>query len=197
MSLCHSNVPTGCAVSFQISVNGNLSNGTFISIAPSGTATACVQAGFTTAQLQNFDQGGTFTVAGFDILSISENVLSLGLQTFSSAGGAITQFTGFQLSAAASSAAYTYSTFTAGACTVYTFTGTTTSTVTTSGGEPTLDRRHDHSHRTRRLRPDECHHDPGKQQHLFPVDRQLEHVLPGAVNGTIVGGTIHAERSRR
>ena len=61
------NVPTGCTVSFQISVNGALSNATFISIAPDANSSACVQPGFTAEQLQKFDNGGTYNVGGFSI----------------------------------------------------------------------------------------------------------------------------------
>ncbi|MCU1237379.1 MAG: hypothetical protein JWP63_5346, partial [Candidatus Solibacter sp.] len=46
------NIPTGCAVSLQISVNGKLSPATSISIAPNAGANACVIPGYTTSQLQ-------------------------------------------------------------------------------------------------------------------------------------------------
>ena len=61
------NIPTGCAVSLQISVNGKLSAPTSISIAPDANSSACVMPGFTTAQLQKLDQGGTITAGGFSI----------------------------------------------------------------------------------------------------------------------------------
>ena len=61
------NVPTGCAVTLQISVNGVLSAPVSISIAPSTSATACVQPGYTTQQLQTLDQGGTITTGGFSL----------------------------------------------------------------------------------------------------------------------------------
>ena len=51
------NVPTGCAVSFQISANGVASAATYIAIAPNSTAGACVQSGFTTSQLQTIQNG--------------------------------------------------------------------------------------------------------------------------------------------
>ena len=61
------NVPTGCSVTLQISVAGVLSAATSISIAPSAGATACVQTGYTTQQLQVLDQGGTITSGGFTL----------------------------------------------------------------------------------------------------------------------------------
>jgi uncharacterized protein (TIGR03437 family) len=83
-----SNIPTGCTVSFQVSVNGILSNATFLSIAPNATAGACVAAGLTTAQLQSLDDGGTLTGGGFQLEQFSGIAL---------AGGGFTQVTGFQL----------------------------------------------------------------------------------------------------
>ena len=72
------NVPTGCAVSFQVSVNGASSAPTFISIAPTASASACVSPLFTTAQLQNFDQGGVYTTGGFELFQFSETAPSVG-----------------------------------------------------------------------------------------------------------------------
>jgi uncharacterized protein (TIGR03437 family) len=89
------NVPTGCSVTLQISVAGVLSAVTSISIAPAG-ATACVQTGYTTQQLQALDQGGTITSGGF--------TLDHGVTTGSSSGttdliaGVFSQTTGYQLS---------------------------------------------------------------------------------------------------
>ena len=62
------NVPTGCSVPLQISVNGVLSAAVSIAIAPSASATACVQTGYTTQQLQYLDQGGTITAGGFSLV---------------------------------------------------------------------------------------------------------------------------------
>ncbi len=92
-----SNVPTGCTVSFQVSVNGALSNPTFISIAPNAGANACVQPGFTTSQLQNFDQGGTYTAGGFSITQFSETIPSLGSVEIAEGTGGFTEYTGFEL----------------------------------------------------------------------------------------------------
>ena len=66
-----SNIPTGCAVSLQISVNGKLSAPTSISIAPDANSSACVFPGYTTAQLQKLDRGGTITAGAFSITQFS------------------------------------------------------------------------------------------------------------------------------
>ena len=63
-------VSTGCLLSLQVSVNGQLSNVTMVSIAP-GSDAACSAPGITTAQLAKLDQGGTFTVG---TLSLSGSV---------------------------------------------------------------------------------------------------------------------------
>jgi uncharacterized protein (TIGR03437 family) len=108
------NVPTGCAVTLQISVNGVLSAPTSISIAPAG-ATACVQAGYTTAQLQSLDQGGTINVGGFSISQTTISEPPYGTFVTAGANGSFTQITGFQLAAAAN---FTYSVITSGSCQV-------------------------------------------------------------------------------
>jgi uncharacterized protein (TIGR03437 family) len=112
--------PTGCAVSFQISVNGALSPATTLSIAPSASASACVQRGYTSTELSSLDSGGTITTGGFDIISFTENVASLGNFTFSEVGGGFTQISGFQLGALPVS----YSSITSGSCTVIRVSGT-------------------------------------------------------------------------
>jgi len=55
------NVSTGCLLSLQVSVNGQLSNSTTIAIA-SGDDHACTAPGISTAQLAKLDQGGNFSV---------------------------------------------------------------------------------------------------------------------------------------
>jgi uncharacterized protein (TIGR03437 family) len=95
------NVQTGCAVTLQISVNGNLSAPTSISIAPDAGSSACVMPGYTLAQLQKLDQGGTITTGGFSILQFTMSVPSAGTETVNSIAGGFTQLTGFQLSSAA------------------------------------------------------------------------------------------------
>jgi uncharacterized protein (TIGR03437 family) len=133
-------VPTGCTISFQISVNGILSNGTFLSIAPSPSATACVAPGLTTAQLQNLDDGGTLNAGGFTLEQFSDNVVEPALgnitETVALAAGGFTQVTGFQL---ASSSAVT---FQPGACYVVQSSAASQSTATsvvTSSGATYLD----------------------------------------------------------
>ena len=112
--------PTGCAVSFQISVNGTLSPATTLSIAPNASASACVQPGYTSTQLSSLDSGGTITTGGFDIVSFTENLASLGSFTFSEVGGGFTQISGFQLGALP----FSYSSITSGSCTVIQVSGT-------------------------------------------------------------------------
>lgn len=126
-----SNVPTGCAVSFQISVNGAVSNASFIAIAPDANSAACVIPGFTSQQLQNFDNGGSFTVGSFDVTQFAENVTGVGAFKADAISGGFTRFTGFQLSGAAQY----YSLLTTGGCQV--ITTTTSSSQTSTGIVPT------------------------------------------------------------
>jgi uncharacterized protein (TIGR03437 family) len=108
-----SNVPTGCAVTLQISVNGVLSAPTSISIAPSASSTVCVYfgSGYTTAQLTLLDQGGTINTGGFMIGEFVVTPPQSGqLDTIS---GSFTQINGFQLVA---TGAATLSAITSGSC---------------------------------------------------------------------------------
>ncbi len=109
------NVPTGCAVTLQISVNGTLSAATTISIAPSPSATACVQPGYTTQQLQSLDQGGAITSGGFALSQIVATEPQYGTVKLDSIAGSFSQMTGFQLS---SSGTQNFSVTTIGSCTV-------------------------------------------------------------------------------
>ena len=77
------NIPTGCSVSLQISVNGKLSPATSISIAPDANSSACVIPGYTTSQLQKLDQGGTITAGGFSITQLGGS-LRIHLTTYAS-----------------------------------------------------------------------------------------------------------------
>jgi uncharacterized protein (TIGR03437 family) len=117
-------IPTGCTESFQVSVNGILSNATFISVAPSASANACVAPGLTTSQLQSLDNGGTLTAGGFDLEQFSANV-NEGGQTISEnlalVAGGFTQVSGYQL------ASSTVITFQPGVCQVIQTTASTTS----------------------------------------------------------------------
>jgi uncharacterized protein (TIGR03437 family) len=93
-------IPTGCVVPFQVSVDGQLSNATFLAIAPTAAASACVQPGYTTAQLNNFDLGGSLTVGAFSLSQIQQTVPQVGTVKINSIGGGFTKITGFQLSSA-------------------------------------------------------------------------------------------------
>ncbi len=97
------NVPTGCSVSLQISVNGVLSAPVSIAIAPDSASNACVLPGYTTTQLQKFDNGGTLTTGSFAISQFSITVPSFGSVKSDSISGAFTTVSGFQLGSAASS----------------------------------------------------------------------------------------------
>jgi uncharacterized protein (TIGR03437 family) len=90
-------VATGCTVSFQISVNGQLSNPTFIAIAADTNATACVQPGFTAAQLQQYDSGAAKSLGGFGLTQFAVTVPQIGSAKIDSAGGGFTRYTGYQL----------------------------------------------------------------------------------------------------
>jgi len=135
-----SNIPTGCTVSLQISVNGTLSSPTFLAIAPDASSSACVQPGYTTTQLQNLDNGGTITTGGFSLTQIQE---SESLPTYGNVnvkideiGGSFEQFSGFQLSAASQ---YNVSVNTSGACQVITVSGTSGGSLVSSGTVTYLD----------------------------------------------------------
>jgi uncharacterized protein (TIGR03437 family) len=123
-----SNIATGCTVPMQISVNGTLSPPTFLAIAPNTAAAACVQPGFTTQQLTNFDNGGSITTAAFVLSQIAQTTpVSVpgvsGTIKIDALGGAFDRITGFQLASAPTSATGQANTSTSGACTVTHVTG--------------------------------------------------------------------------
>ena len=121
------NVPTGCSVSLQISVDGVLSAATSIAIAPAG-ASACVQPGYTTQQLQILDQGGTINTGSFSLSQLAISEPPYGTFTTASASGSFTQITGFQLPSTGSAG---ISVITSGSCLVVHVTSQgTTATVT-------------------------------------------------------------------
>jgi uncharacterized protein (TIGR03437 family) len=64
-------VNVSCVDSLQISVNGQLSNSTTISIA-AGSDTACIAPGISTATLANLDQGGNFTFGTISLAAGSD-----------------------------------------------------------------------------------------------------------------------------
>jgi hypothetical protein len=121
-----SNIQTGCAVTLQISVNGVLSAPVSISIAPDSGSSACVFPGYTTAQLQKLDQGGTITSGGFSITQFTITVPS-ATEKINSIGGGFSQLTAFQLSSAVQG---NVSLIQSGSCQVITVTsgGSSTST---------------------------------------------------------------------
>jgi uncharacterized protein (TIGR03437 family) len=90
------NVPTGCTTSLQISTPNGKSVPLFIAIAPSSSATACVQPGYTTLQLQDFDNGKVLYSGGF---SLSQFALGASGK-FGTISGGFYGTTGFQLSSA-------------------------------------------------------------------------------------------------
>jgi uncharacterized protein (TIGR03437 family) len=96
-----SNIPTGCAVTFQVSVNGVLSNTTSIAIAPDAGSSACVIPGYTLQDLQKLDQGGTITRGSFSITQFTMTVPQLSApEKIDSIAGGFSQLTAFQLSSA-------------------------------------------------------------------------------------------------
>ncbi len=184
------NVPTGCTVSFQVSVNGALSNPTFIAIAPNATATACVAPGFTTTQLQNFDQGGKYTVGVFSLSQISETVASTAVK-LNTASGAFSQITGFQLTSGA--AAQTSAIFNPGSCQVLTPTITqsgtpvTVATVTNlDAGAVTLNGPPGSNITNLQFKQD-----PASNAYTLPLASEGLPTIPGVTGGvgTIVAGT--------
>jgi uncharacterized protein (TIGR03437 family) len=122
------NVTTGCTVPFQISVAGQLSNSTFIAIAPDGGASACVQPGYTTAQLQQFDNGASRTFGAFTLSQFTISIPQLGTVKQNSAGGGFTKYTGFQLAGLSQAQSQVTS---SGACTVTHFTSSGQTAVAT------------------------------------------------------------------
>ena len=95
-------VTTGCTVPFQVVENGVASQMTFISIAPSASATACVQPGFTTTRLQAFDNGFIVSSRGFSLSEASQTVTGRGTSEESYVSGLFAQYTGFELAALSS-----------------------------------------------------------------------------------------------
>jgi uncharacterized protein (TIGR03437 family) len=94
-------VQTGCTVPFQVSVAGQLSNPSFIAIAPNASANACVEPGYTTAQLQSFDQGGSLTVGNFTLSQTAFSDPSFGSFKTNSINGGFLKITGAQLTSGA------------------------------------------------------------------------------------------------
>jgi uncharacterized protein (TIGR03437 family) len=121
------NIPTGCAVPFQLSVNGVLSPAATIAIAPDANSSACVIPGYTTQQLQKLDQGGTITTGSFGITQFTISLPSIGTANSNSIAGGFSQLTAFQLSSAAQG---NVSVIQSGSCQVIQATSSGTTTVT-------------------------------------------------------------------
>jgi len=130
------NVPTGCIVSFQVSVNGVLSNPSFIAIAPDANSSSCVQPGFTTAQLQQFDNGASRTIGAFSLSQFAIAVPQLGSAKIDSASGAFIRYTGFQLAALSQYQAQVTS---SGSCVVTHFASSSASQAVSAGTIAGLD----------------------------------------------------------
>jgi hypothetical protein len=128
------NVPTGCAVSLQISVNGKLSPATSISIAPDANSSACVIPGYTTAQLQSLDQGNTIVSGNFSITQFGLTIPQVGSVKSDSISGGFVQLTGFQLASAGQA---NVSVITSGSCQI--FQSTSTGGTSVGGGLTYLD----------------------------------------------------------
>jgi uncharacterized protein (TIGR03437 family) len=110
------NVPTGCAVPFQIDVNGVVSNATTLAIADSSGNATCTLPGYTSDDLKKLDQGGSITTGGFSISQLTMTIESLGTVKSDVIGGSFAQITAYQMSSATQSNA---STVKQGSCTVY------------------------------------------------------------------------------
>jgi uncharacterized protein (TIGR03437 family) len=127
------NVPTGCFLQFQITVGGQASNATTVSIAPNASATACVDPNYSQSVLASLDQpGGHITIGSFTLESLASTVSVLGNTTTSLdqlGAGLFAQYTADEItSAPASSASTSVST---GGCQVSQMTYTVTAPSTT------------------------------------------------------------------
>jgi uncharacterized protein (TIGR03437 family) len=126
-----SNTPTGCTVPLTVTENGVASNPTYIAVAAGGQD-ACTLPGFTTAQLQKLDNGGTITVGSFNITSLQESFPGLGSFKSETAGGSFTQFNAFQIGSASPLTAATVNP--QQGCTVFHFTGAESQIFSAGGG---------------------------------------------------------------
>jgi uncharacterized protein (TIGR03437 family) len=99
-----SNVATGCTVSLQVSVAGQLSNPATIAIAAPGSS-ACVSPVYSQDVLTRLDQGGTISTGVFALTSLTTRISIAGLTvgaTIEAAAGAFSKLSGAQLATAAS-----------------------------------------------------------------------------------------------
>ena len=118
------NVSTGCSVTVQVSVAGQLSNLATIAIAPSAGATACVDPQFSSSVLSKLDAGGTVTAGYFNLTSFSTSIAGQSLR-IEGVSGAFAKYTGDTLTRLPNLASASN-----GACQIY---NATTSTSGTGG----------------------------------------------------------------
>ncbi len=127
----------GCHVPIAVLIGNVVSNFVTMPIAPAGTNTCSDPTGPTTTQLTGIASSGTVSTGGVGLTRTTStvNLGSLGgTQTSISDGGsaAFDKYTYQQVLSA-----NPFQTFTLGACTVYTFTGSSAGNVTTGGVTPT------------------------------------------------------------
>jgi uncharacterized protein (TIGR03437 family) len=181
------NVPTGCTVSFQVSMNGVLSNTTFIAIAPDANATACVQPGFTTAQLQQYDNGASFTTGYFALAQFTQTLPQVGAVKINSASGGFTRFTGFQLAGLAQAQAQVT---TSGACYVtHSVSSTQTTAIPSTGrgldaGSVTIN-----GPAASGLSNKLLNQDPNSYTYSLNLGIEGGLSIPGSINASLVAGS--------
>ncbi|MBZ5579328.1 MAG: hypothetical protein LAP40_22430 [Acidobacteriia bacterium] len=93
-------VPTGCTVSFQVSVGGQISSPTTIAIAPAGS-TACVSPIFSQTILHQLDQGRSVVVGDFLLSQLASQITPSISGINESVLGSFASYSGFQLGSAA------------------------------------------------------------------------------------------------
>ncbi len=91
-----SNTPTGCTVPFTVDEDGVLSKTTFISIAPAGSQ-VCSLTGYTTAQLQDLDNGAVITYGGMSITDSVNGGPNISTTSDFTAQGGFLAYSGFEI----------------------------------------------------------------------------------------------------
>jgi len=126
----------GCHVPIAVQIGNIVSNFVTMPIAPAGTNTCSDPTGPTTTQLTGIASSGTVRTGGVGLTrtTTTTTLPTLGTQTSISDGGsaAFDKYTYQQVLSA-----NPFQTFTFGACTVYTFTGSSAASVSTGGVTPT------------------------------------------------------------
>ena len=92
------NVPTGCTVSFQVSVAGQISNPTTIAIAPAGS-NACVSSSLSQTILSQLDQGRRLVTGNFLLTQFAGTIAGVA-GVNESVLGSFASYSGFQLASA-------------------------------------------------------------------------------------------------